>query len=114
MSDRTVTLFTESNFSDVEHFAGVSIIRFQAPWCAPCSSSEGFFDLAISQMPETIITGKVNVIQAPVLASKYGVWGLPNTLIFRNGQVVDRISGPQPAAVFLKAVQKAMENIASD
>lgn len=108
MADKTAMHYTETHFSDVERYEGVSIIRFHAPWCGPCSSSEHFFDQAISQMPATVVAGKVNVIQAPVLASKYRVWGLPNTLIFKNGQVIDSISGPQPAAVFLKAVQKAL------
>lgn len=108
MTDKTAIHYTESNFSDIEHYEGVSIIRFHAPWCGPCSHSESFFDQAISQMPAAIIAGKVNALQAPVVASKYSVWGLPNTLIFKNGQVVDSISGPQPAAVFLKAVQKAL------
>ena len=108
MTDKTATHYTESNFSDIEQYEGVSIIRFHAPWCGPCSSSERFFDQAITQMPAEIIAGKVNVIQAPVLAAKYCVWGLPNTLIFKNGQVFSSIAGPQPAEVFLKAVRKAL------
>lgn len=110
MSEQTAVDYTESNFSDVEQYEGVSIIRFHAPWCGPCANSETLYDQAVSQMPAYVIAGKVNVIQAPVLASKYAVWGLPNTLIFKNGQVVNNIAGPQPASVFLRAVQHALEN----
>jgi thioredoxin 1 len=43
------------------------------------------------------VVGKLNVDQYPRAASRHGVMSIPTLLIFRNGQVVDRIVGAQPA-----------------
>ena len=37
--------------------------------------------------------GKVNVDQSPILTLRYQVFGLPTTLIFKDGQIVERLSG---------------------
>ena len=100
--------YTESNFAGIEHGDGISVIRFHAPWGEPCRRSEHQFDEAVTQFPAAVRAGKVNVMQAPVLAAKYAVWGLPVTLIFKDGQEFARISGPQPASVFTQAVHNAL------
>ncbi|MBT0384112.1 thioredoxin family protein [Morganella morganii] len=100
--------YTESNFAGIEHGDGISVIRFHAPWCEPCRRSEHQFDKAVTQFPAAVRAGKVNVMQAPVLAAKYAVWGLPVILIFKDGQEFARISGPQPASVFTQAVHNAL------
>lgn len=100
--------YTESNFAGIEHGDGISVIRFHAPWCEPCRRSEYQFDEAVTQFPPAVRAGKVNVMQAPVLAAKYAVWGLPVILIFKDGQEFTRISGPQPASVFTQAVHNAL------
>ncbi len=100
--------YTESNFAGIEHGDGISVIRFHVPWCEPCRRSEHQFDEAVTQFPAAVRAGKVNVMQAPVLAAKYAVWGLPIILIFKDGQVFARISGPQPASVFTQAVHNAL------
>jgi thioredoxin 1 len=35
----------------------------------------------------------VNVDQSPILTLRYQVFGLPTTLIFKDGQIVERLSG---------------------
>lgn len=100
--------YTESNFAGIEHGDGISVIRFHAPWCEPCRRSEHQFDEAAALFPAAVRAGKVNVMQAPVLAAKYAVWGLPVILIFKDGQEFARISGPQPASVFTQAVHNAL------
>ncbi|HHT2456087.1 TPA: thioredoxin family protein [Klebsiella michiganensis] len=51
-----------------------------------------------------IQVGKVNVDQAPVLTTKYEIWGLPSVLIFHEGQLVKRIPGVKPASVYAQAI----------
>ena len=48
--------------------------------------------------------GNVNVDQAPVLTTKYEIWGLPSVLIFHEGQLVKRIPGVKPASVYAQAI----------
>lgn len=110
MPGLTIPHYTENDFRVIESFEGVSVIWFHAPWCNPCNNSEKFFDEASYRMPSEILTGKVNVLQAPALAAKYSVWGLPNILIFKNGQVSDSLIGSQSSTSILSKVKKVLEN----
>ncbi|CAI0726091.1 MPT46 [Serratia quinivorans] len=51
-----------------------------------------------------IQVGKANIDQAPVLTTKYEIWGLPSVLIFHEGQLVKRIPGVKSASVYAQAI----------
>ncbi|MGE4632654.1 MAG: thioredoxin family protein, partial [Planctomycetota bacterium] len=40
--------------------------------------------------------GKVDIDQAPELAVKFAIQGVPTLLFFKDGEVVDRMSGAHP------------------
>jgi thioredoxin 1 len=42
------------------------------------------------------IVGKLNVDENPQTSEQHGIMAIPTLLIFRNGQVVDRIQGAVP------------------
>ena len=42
---------------------------------------------------------KVNVDDAPDLATRYGIRSIPSLLFFNNGHVVDQLVGVQPESV---------------
>ncbi|WP_240043826.1 thioredoxin family protein [Erwinia persicina] len=50
--------------------------------------------------------GRVNVDQAPVLTTKYVIWGLPTVLIFKEGQMVRRIPGVKHAGFYASAIEE--------
>lgn len=35
----SVIQWNEDNFSQVERYNGVAVVRFHTPWCDPCQSS---------------------------------------------------------------------------
>lgn len=46
--------------------------------------------------------GTVNVDQAPILTLRYNVYGLPSTLIFQDGVVIQRMSGVKTLAEYMQ------------
>ena len=68
------------------------LVDFFATWCGPCqmlspvlekiSTSRADFDIA-----------KVDIDQSADLASKYQIEIVPTMLVFKNGNVVDRMEG---------------------
>lgn len=101
---RTLTAYNEDNFRQIEQYKGISVVRFSAPWCPPCQASEEMFSQFADRLDGDIQVGKVNVDQAPVLTTKYEIWGLPSVLIFHEGQLVKRIPGVKPASVYAQAI----------
>lgn len=100
--------YNETTFAAVGQYPGVALIRFHAPWCAACSNNSPAFESAVSTLPPAVLAGDVNVLQAPVLADKYQVRGLPNTLIFYHGREIARLYGPHTAAEYIAAVEQAL------
>ena len=91
-----VILYNEDNYSDFEWYEGLAVIRFYADWCKPCVQNFPVFEQLAAYYAEhkpTIKFGKINVDQSPILTLRYNVYGLPSTLIFKNGQIIHRIAG---------------------
>lgn len=103
---REITSYNEDSFRDIERYEGLSVVRFSAPWCPPCQTSEVFFDALVRQFGDDVQVGKVNIDHAPVLTTKYEIWGLPSVLIFREGQLVRRIPGVKSAAFYTRAIEE--------
>ena len=57
---------------------------------------------------------KVNVDDYPELAQRFDIRGIPALLLFKNGQLVERIVGVQPAAVILSIAKGHMDTHADE
>ena len=107
-----VVEYNEDNYSDYEWFDGFAVIRFYADWCAPCVQNFPIFEQCATQMSaqfQNLKFGKVNVDQSPILTLRYNVYGLPSTLIFYQGQVVQRIAGVQTKSNLQSIILKTMQ-----
>lgn len=98
--------YTENNYRDFEHYAGIAIIRFHAPWCAPCVQNQAIFAQLAAQCDKSIKFGQVNIDLAPILTLRYQVFGLPSTMIFQDGVILDRVAGVKSLAFWKKYIQQ--------
>lgn len=76
------------------------VVDVGAGWCAPCKRYEPIFDEAAARWSGRARFVRMDADANPDLATRYGVGGLPTTLVFRDGRLVDRIVGlVAPAAL---------------
>jgi thioredoxin-like negative regulator of GroEL len=64
------------------------------------------------KMDDTLDVVKVNVEESPdnaQLASQYGVQGIPNMQIFKDGKVVSELVGMRPAATLELEIQQVLD-----
>lgn len=97
--------YNENNYREFEYEIGLAVIRFYAPWCTPCVQNAPFFIQLAQQFDASVKFGKVNIDLSPILTLRYQVFGLPTTLIFQDGQIVERLSGNISNAQLQKKIQ---------
>ena len=90
-------VLTDQNFKEEILSSEVpALVDFWAPWCGPCKMIGPAIKEIADQYQGKIKVGKLNVDDAPVTASKYSVMSIPTLMIFKGGEVVDKIIGAVP------------------
>ena len=56
------------------------------------------------------IVGKLNVDENQATAQRYGVMSIPTLMIYRHGEVVDRVVGAQPLQVLQQRLAAQLQS----
>ena len=75
------------------------LVDFFADWCGPCKYIGAAVEELAGEYQGLAKVTKLDVDNNPVVSSRYGVRNIPTLLIFKNGEVVDKIVGAVPKHV---------------
>jgi thioredoxin 1 len=73
------------------------LVDFYADWCGPCKAAAPTIETLAKEFEGKVKVVKLNVDTGSENAVKYGVRGIPNFTIFKNGEVVKQIVGAGPS-----------------
>jgi thioredoxin 1 len=91
-----VKQITASDFdTEVLNASGPVIVDFFATWCGPCQGMMPVLENVEGKLPTGAKIVKVDVDQAPELASQYGIMSIPAFKAFKAGKVVSEAVGTQ-------------------
>ena len=101
---------TNMDFTDkVINSDKVVLVDFWAQWCMPCRMMAPILENVADKMGKEVDIVKVDVEASQdngMLAGKYGVQGIPNMQIFKDGKVVAQIIGMRPQAALEEELAK--------
>ena len=85
---------TDATFeSQVLQSATPVLVDFWAPWCGPCRAIGPTIDALAGEYAGKIEVVKLNVDENPATPGKYGIRAIPTLILFKNGEVLDQITG---------------------
>jgi thioredoxin len=100
--------FDDNNFeSEVLASNEPVLVDFWAPWCGPCRMIAPIIEQLAAENTTGVKIGKLNTDNAQRTAIKYDVTSIPTLMIFKAGEVVDRLVGVQPKSRLQDAINAA-------
>ena len=97
---------TDQEFDTLITAYSVVLVDCWADWCEACHLLERTIASLAQEYAGRIVFARLNADENPHAAMKFGVMALPNILVFKNGQLVDRIIGAVPKARIKSIVSK--------
>lgn len=95
----TIPELTDATFGEaVAPGTGLVAVEFSAEWCGPCRIMAPIVEALAEELAPGIRLVQMDGDTNQATQVRYGVRGLPTMLVFRDGELVDRIVGATPKA----------------
>ena len=100
---------TDANFQEVVLNSDKPVlVDFWATWCGPCRTVGPIVDELATELEGRAVVGKVNVDSNSDTPLTYGIKSIPTLLIFKNGEIVDKLVGAVPKSQLLEKLEAQM------
>ena len=74
------------------------LVDFHAEWCGPCRMLGPVIDQIAAEQADKAFVARLNVDEAPEIASRFGITSIPTLIVFKDGQPVAQKRGMQSKA----------------
>jgi thioredoxin 1 len=110
MAENVVELTDATFDAEVLQSRQPVLVDFWSPTCGPCRRLAPIVDELASENAGKVKVGKVDVDECRQVAMQFQIAALPTLLVFKDGEVQERIPGV-PAKT---RIQEALDSVATD
>ncbi|MCB9419441.1 MAG: thioredoxin [Ardenticatenaceae bacterium] len=90
-----------------------ALVDFWADWCGPCRMIAPSVKEIAAEYGDSLKVAKVDVDENPAIPGRYGIVGIPTLMLFKDGQVVERIVGAMPKDRILAQILPHLQTAAA-
>jgi thioredoxin 1 len=105
MASEHILDLNDSNFDQIVASAPALLVDFWAPWCGPCRMIAPVIEELGKELAGKVTVAKVNVDEAPNVSGAQRVTAIPTLMIFKNGALVERMTGLASKSALLEKLQ---------
>lgn len=84
------------------------LVDFWAPWCGPCRGIAPIIDELHSEYDGKASIVKMNVDENTMTPGRFAIRAIPTLIVFKNGEVVDQVTGAVGKSELVKMLEKAL------
>jgi thioredoxin 1 len=85
---------TDATFqTDVKDASGTVVVDLWAEWCGPCKAMTPLLEAVATDLEGKVSIYKLDIQANPSTPGAYGVTSIPTILVFKDGEVIDRMVG---------------------
>jgi thioredoxin len=85
-----------------------ALVDFWAAWCGPCRAIAPVVEELAKDYAGKVKVAKMNVDENSKTPVKYGIRAIPTLILFKNGNVVDQITGAVSKTQIENAIKKML------
>ena len=109
MAGDNVVHISDAEFDEKVLQPGVpTLVDFWAPWCGPCKAIGPVIDELANEFSGRAQIAKMNVDDNPATPGKYGIRAIPTLILFKDGQVLEQVTGAVGKAQLTAMLDKAL------
>jgi thioredoxin 1 len=108
-SEKIVTVDNGSWEAEVLKSEKPVLVDFWAPWCGPCRMVGPVLDQIAEEMDGQLRIAKLNIDENQEIAFQFQVMSIPTFILFKDGQMADRMLGAASKSAFQNFISRNIE-----
>ena len=100
---------TDTDFEKVVIKSSLPVlVDFWAPWCGPCRGIGPIVEELSAEYEGRVLVCKMNVDECVKIPALFGIRAIPTLIVFKDGEVVDQITGAVAKSNLVNMISKAL------